>query len=73
MLLYSNYNDYVTFIKPLSARYTVKERQVLLDKAEMVNMNKGCHEELAIKSIHDSTMAWYCITKILKNISKVSQ
>jgi len=38
----------------------------LLEEAGVVNMYKGGHEELAVKPVHDASMAGDCVTKVLK-------
>lgn len=44
----------------------VKLENLILDKTGVVDMYERCHEELAIKPVHDTPMAWYCVSKILK-------
>lgn len=37
----------------------------LPDKTGDINMHKGSHEVLTVKAVHDPTMSWNCISKIL--------
>lgn len=40
-------------------------RSRYVDEAVDVDIDKGGHEELAVKSVHNAPMSWYQITKIL--------
>ncbi len=48
------------------AGFTRIFQHVLPDKAGVVDMNKCRHEELTIKSVHDTPMTRNCIPKVLK-------
>ena len=42
-------------------------RMNLLDEAGMVDMHKCCHKELAVKPVHQTTMTWDRVTKVLQH------
>lgn len=36
------------------------------NKTRVVDMDKGSHQKLTVKAIHDPSMAWYSVAKVLK-------
>jgi hypothetical protein len=57
----------ITIVSVNSYENLIAWSSSLLDKTRVINMNKCCHQQLAVETIHKATMARNSITKVLWN------
>lgn len=47
-------------------------KQLIPDKACDVHINKGSHQVLTVKAIHDTSMPWDCVGEILNKTERIT-